>query len=282
MAKSIDHLIKRMDSLIIEINNQYQYLKEQGRLDNGEIALFASDLDCLSSLVKAMHYFENNEKGSKVLDSENIGKEEKSQLVGTNFNNIHTPKWNEDKSGSLAVDSTQDNDNYSDNVTAPSDFSETLIIENKDDNTVDATPAIDEEINNPVESKGFVEERGISFKGTDSSDTRVKKGLTINELIQQQKQAGINITQQYQTSPVQEKVVDLKTAVSLNDKLVFIRDLFNGYSLAYSEAIELLNRFSNFNEADAFLQANYAFKNEWSSKPQTVEKFYSILRKKFS
>src|SRR5699024_9642253 len=76
--------------------------------------------------------------------------------------------------------------------------------------------------------------------------------------------------------------VELKTSVSLNDKLLIIRDLFNCYSLAYSEAIELLNRFDNLAEADAFLQSNYALKNNWASKPETVEKLYAVLRKKYS
>ena len=82
-------------------------------------------------------------------------------------------------------------------------------------------------------------------------------------------------------TPIADKGMDLKSSISLNDKLLFIRDLFNGYSLAYSEAIELLNRYVTFAEADAFLQTNYALKNNWAEKPQTVEKLYAILRKKF-
>lgn len=107
--------------------------------------------------------------------------------------------------------------------------------------------------------------------------------LTLNEIIQQQKIAGLTNANQFRTSEESSKqLLDLKTGVSLNDKLLFIKDLFNGYSLAYTEAIELLNRFDNFGEADAFLQANYALKNNWNSKPQTVDKLYSILRRKFN
>lgn len=105
--------------------------------------------------------------------------------------------------------------------------------------------------------------------------------LTLNEIIQQQKKAGLTNANQFKTSTQGDKILDLKSAVSLNDKLLFIKDLFNGYSLAYSEAIELLNRYDSFAEADAFLQTNYAVKNNWASKPQTVEKLYAILRKKF-
>src|SRR5690606_14380455 len=107
--------------------------------------------------------------------------------------------------------------------------------------------------------------------------------LSINELIHQQKLAGKNLTQQFNTSTTQsDRVLDIKSAINLNDKLLFIKDLFNGYSLAYSEAIELLNRYDNFAEADAFLQSNYALKNGWAEKPQTVEKLYAILRRRFS
>ena len=78
-----------------------------------------------------------------------------------------------------------------------------------------------------------------------------------------------------------ERITDIKSAISLNDKLLFIKDLFNGYSLAYSEAIELLNRYDDFASADGFLQTNYARKNNWADKPETVDKLYAILRKRF-
>lgn len=107
--------------------------------------------------------------------------------------------------------------------------------------------------------------------------------LTLNEILQQQRKAstgtGYANTTQQASNP--ERIVDLKHAINLNDKLLFIKDLFNGYSLAYSEAVELLNRYATFAEADAFLQTNYALKNNWQDKNQTVEKLYVILRKKY-
>lgn len=107
--------------------------------------------------------------------------------------------------------------------------------------------------------------------------------LTLNERIQQQRQGGSSSFTQKLTSTSSrvEPNLDLKSAISLNDRLLIIKDLFNGYSLAYSEAIELMNRFDTFIEVDAFLQENYAVKNNWDTKPQTVEKLYAVLRKKF-
>ena len=115
-------------------------------------------------------------------------------------------------------------------------------------------------------------------------ERKPNRPMTINEILQQQRKAGIVATANNMTNPVSsgaDRSVDLKTAISLNDKLLFIKDLFNGYTLAYSEAIELLNRYNSFAEADAFLQTNYALKNNWADKAQTVEKLYAVLRKKF-
>lgn len=107
--------------------------------------------------------------------------------------------------------------------------------------------------------------------------------LTLNEIISQQKQAGVQ-SRVYQVSQSgsSDKLTDIKTGISLNDKLLFIKDLFNGYSLAYSEAVELLNRFNSYAEADAFLQTNYAVKNRWADKPHTVEKLYEVLRRRYN
>ncbi|MDM1047745.1 hypothetical protein [Sphingobacterium hotanense] len=151
-----------------------------------------------------------------------------------------------------------------------------------------------EEVSNePVVNEVVIEEKHVEIKEepkeaslndlAKQAEQTPSRRMTLNELIQQQKQAGLTNVNQFQTSTSKssDTIVDLKTGVSLNDKLLFIKDLFNGYSLAYSEAIELLNRFDNFAEADAFLQSNYALKNNWASKPQTVDKLYVVLRKKY-
>ncbi len=75
---------------------------------------------------------------------------------------------------------------------------------------------------------------------------------------------------------------DIKLAITLNDKLLFVKDLFNGYNLAYSEAIEILNRFNTMDEAMRFLRTNYISKNNWEGKPATTEKFYALLRRRYA
>lgn len=141
----------------------------------------------------------------------------------------------------------------------------------------------------PVVNEVVEEPKEIVLEQTASLQEEEKpaRPLTLNEMLQQQRKTGASSASTVVSSAAaagtdKDKIIDLKSSINLNDKLLFIKDLFNGYSLAYSEAIELLNRYTTFAEADAFLQTNYALKNNWADKPQTVEKLYAILRKKFT
>jgi len=103
--------------------------------------------------------------------------------------------------------------------------------------------------------------------------------LTINEKISSQLgDKGIARTEQLSVKPI----ADIKLAITLNDKLLYVKDLFNGYNLAYSEAVEILNRFNTFEEAMRFLKTNYVTKNNWESKPATTEKFYALLKRRYA
>jgi hypothetical protein len=102
--------------------------------------------------------------------------------------------------------------------------------------------------------------------------------LTINQKMSQAGEKNISRTEQIGIKPIS----DIKLAITLNDKLLYVKDLFNGYNLAYSEAIEILNRFSTFDEAARFLKTNYITKNNWESKPATVEKFYALLKRRYA
>lgn len=82
-------------------------------------------------------------------------------------------------------------------------------------------------------------------------------------------------------SSATSSVSDLKQSISLNDKLLYIKELFNGYNLAYAEAIDLANKQPNFEAADNFFQKNYANQYNWSEKQATVDKIYQLLNQRF-
>jgi hypothetical protein len=145
------------------------------------------------------------------------------------------------------------------------------------------------EIHKPVvEAKNEIIQPVNEIKPVEQKETKVvehkkeeekKETLTINQRISAQlKNSGSRVTEHLHAQPI----TDLKQAIILNDKLLYIKDLFNGYNLAYSEAIDILNRFNSFDEADKFLKTNYAVKNDWESKKATTDKFYNLLRRRYS
>lgn len=141
-------------------------------------------------------------------------------------------------------------------------------------------PRVEEQANEVI-NKVVIEEKKVSI----ASD----RPMSLNERLSEQRQSSPNtgtpnfmaVEQVRHRPEAPQRIRDIKSAISLNDKLMFIKDLFNGYSLAYSEAIELLNRFESFDDADRFLQANYAEKNNWGAKQASAEKLYAILRKRY-
>ena len=116
------------------------------------------------------------------------------------------------------------------------------------------------------------EQEVVELENVIEEDEISEKPLTLNEILAAQR-----IDEIPQLPPVK----DIKSAINLNDKLLYVRDLFNGYSMAYGEAIEILNRFNKFEEADQFLRINYYNKNNWEAKQDTADKFYVLLHRRF-
>jgi hypothetical protein len=110
------------------------------------------------------------------------------------------------------------------------------------------------------------------------TEAAAEEPMTINQRISAQ----MNKTNKAPEHAHSQPISDLKQAINLNDKLLYIKDLFNGYNLAYSEAIDILNRFSSFHEAENFLKSNYAVKNHWDAKQATADKFYELLRRRYA
>ena len=80
---------------------------------------------------------------------------------------------------------------------------------------------------------------------------------------------------------LQNKPVDLKSGISLADKLMFIKKLFNGESEAYNATIEQLNTKQSKAEAEAFMNNQVKPKYDWSKHQEQAQIFEEVLEKKF-
>ncbi|MDA9555672.1 hypothetical protein N9R54_05490 [Pelobium sp.] len=135
---------------------------------------------------------------------------------------------------------------------------------------------LDEKVEEEI-IEDVVEEEPVQMSVQSVEDEVKEVKMTLNDLLSSQLEqrssaAGLG----------QRGISDLKAIISLNDKMIFIKELFSGYNLAYSEAIEIINRFESFEAADNFLLKNYAQKNNWLDKQEVVDRFYEYLNRKFA
>lgn len=80
--------------------------------------------------------------------------------------------------------------------------------------------------------------------------------------------------------PAKKNLPDIKSLIGFNEKLMFLRSLFNNDNAAYEAALQSVNSFTTAAEANAFL-AQTASAHNWNSDSEPVQVFYSIVKRRF-
>lgn len=75
--------------------------------------------------------------------------------------------------------------------------------------------------------------------------------------------------------------VDIRTGIGINDKYLFISELFRDDRNAYDAAIRQLNTFTNLQEAMRFAENELQHKYDWDKEDATVQAFYTLLSSSF-
>ena len=73
---------------------------------------------------------------------------------------------------------------------------------------------------------------------------------------------------------------DLRTTIGINDKFLFINELFEGNMRVYDEAIQKLNNTATIAQVDLLL-LDIKIAYNWDSDSPTVKKFVELVRRKF-
>lgn len=79
----------------------------------------------------------------------------------------------------------------------------------------------------------------------------------------------------------QNQINDIKSAIGINDKFLFINELFEGNLKNYNQAVEQLNLATNKEEAMSSFKS-FQEKFNWPEKDEAVVKLKTILNRKFS
>lgn len=76
-------------------------------------------------------------------------------------------------------------------------------------------------------------------------------------------------------------VADLKAAIGINEKFLFINQLFDGNLQNYSEAIEKLNTSPDLYAAKQFVSAELANRFNWTDNNEHVKSFLDLVERRF-
>jgi hypothetical protein len=76
------------------------------------------------------------------------------------------------------------------------------------------------------------------------------------------------------------KIIDLRNTIGINDKFLFINELFEGNMRIYDEAIQKLNTSTTIAQTDLLL-LDLKIVYNWDSESPTVKKFVELVRRKF-
>ena len=78
----------------------------------------------------------------------------------------------------------------------------------------------------------------------------------------------------------QAKIVDLKRSIAMNDRFIFIKELFRNDFDAYNRYINDLNGCVSMEQAEQYL-AQLKRQYEWNEENETVHYFLSLIGRKF-
>jgi len=92
------------------------------------------------------------------------------------------------------------------------------------------------------------------------------------------KQSQTELSDALQDSPIK----DLKKGIGINDRFLFIKELFRGDETMYERSIKTINGFSIFPEAEYWIKRELKLKLGWDDRNETVKQFDQLVRRRFS
>ena len=111
--------------------------------------------------------------------------------------------------------------------------------------------------------------------GKEINELAVNSHASVNEKLKQSK---IDLGETLTETPVR----DLRKAIGVNDRYLFINELFRGDEVAYERSIKTINSFSIFAEAEYWIQRELKVKNGWDAGNEMVAQFYQLVKRRFS
>jgi len=102
--------------------------------------------------------------------------------------------------------------------------------------------------------------------------------LDIPEMNEHLNDYAVEVSTMLDDTPVR----DLKKAISINDRYLFINHLFRGDENMYERSIKTINGFNIFPEAQYWIQRELKVKLSWLEDNPTVQLFDQLVKRRFA
>lgn len=92
------------------------------------------------------------------------------------------------------------------------------------------------------------------------------------------RQAKTELVERLKETPVK----DLRKAIGINDRFLFINELFHGDESTYERSIKTINNFNIYPEAEYWINRELKVKLGWNNDNSTVKHFDQLVKRRFS
>ncbi|MBA2249316.1 MAG: hypothetical protein H0W12_03895 [Chitinophagaceae bacterium] len=113
---------------------------------------------------------------------------------------------------------------------------------------------------------------------TNYTDFKTNSGPVKKEINESLKVSETEVSESLTELPIK----DLKKAIGVNDRFLFISELFRGDEAMYERSIKTINNFSILAEAEYWIRRELKVKTGWSDSDPVVKQFDQLIRRRFS
>lgn len=76
-------------------------------------------------------------------------------------------------------------------------------------------------------------------------------------------------------------IKDLTNAIGISEKFLYMNELFEGDSDLFKNCLATINNMSTMQEAEQYLEKEFAGRFKWDGENKYVQKFYGLIERKF-
>ena len=136
-------------------------------------------------------------------------------------------------------------------------------------------PTLSHQAELPVtESEKYIEPKKPA-EIIDFNAILARESESLNEKLKEER---MEVATALQEAPIR----DLKKAIGLNDRFLFVNDLFRGDENMYERSVKTINSFNIYPEAEYWITRELKVKLSWPDGSETVRLFDQLVKRRFA